>query len=342
MTKRTASFVVIVTVLLLSANGALASWAPGSAGSGNASSRSIGLPTSAAATATGASSIQVSWSAPTGTSITPTQYIVRRTAPTTATVCTVSGATFACDDTGLSGGTTYTYTVEARAGTNWTSGQTPGTSATTTSAGTFLVSVSGTKIAGTAFTATLTATTNGVTTDTSYAGVKTITFSGPGPSPSGTSPLYPATVTFVAGVGTPSITAFNAATATLAATDGTISGSTSVTVVAGAASQLRYTTSTPTCSTGSVIVGNGGSFTSRVTVYDASLNPVTQASNRTVTLSRSPVIGTLSPTTLTIPTGASQTSATSTFTLPNGNPPNTTVTAASAGVTSAACIVSKN
>ncbi len=340
--KKTASLVLILTVLLLSANGALASWSPGSAGSGTAASRSIGLPTAIGATATGASSIHLAWSAPTGTSITPTQYIVRRTAPTTATVCTVGGSTFVCDDSGLSGGTTYTYTVEARAGTNWTSGPTPGTSATTAAAGTFLVSVSGTKTAGTAFTATLTATTNGVTTDTAYAGVKTITFSGPAASPLGTSPVYPATVTFVAGVGTASMTLFNAASATVSATDLTISGSTPVTVVSGAASQLGYTTSIPTCHGGSVIVGNGGSFTAQVTVYDAFLNPVIQASNRTVTLSSSPVTGTLSPTTLTIPTGASETSAALTFTLPTGNPPDTTVTAASAGVTSSACIVKKN
>ena len=82
----------------------------------------------------------------------------------------------------------------------------------------------------------------------------------------------------------------------MSATDGTINGSISVTVVAGAVSQLRYTTSTASCSGGSVTVGNGGSFTSRVTVYDAFLNPVSQASNRTVTLTRSSVTGTLSPT----------------------------------------------
>ena len=339
--KRTTGLIVTTLLLLLSPNGAFAAWSPGSSGSGSATARSIGLPTSPLATALGASSIRVTWSGPTGGSVTPDQYVVRRTAPTTATICTVSGATFACDDTGLSGGTTYTYTVEARIGTNWTSGQTGGTSTTTPSAGTFLVSAPGTKTAGTAFSASLTATTNGVTTDTSYAGVKTITFSGPGASPSGTSPSYPATVTFVAGVGTPSITLYNAATATLSATDGTINGSTSVTVVAGAASQLRYTTSTPSCSGGSVIVGNGGSFTSRVTVYDAFLNPVSQASNRTVTLTRSSVTGTLSPTSLTISTGASETSASFTFSLPNGSPPDTTITAASTGVTSVACIVKK-
>lgn len=341
--KRHVGFVIATLVFLLSANGAFGAWSPGTTnGSGDGTGRAIGLPTSALASSTGSSSIHITWAAPSGSSVTPTQYVVRRTAPSTATVCTVIGTVFACDDTGLSGGTTYTYTVEARIGTNWTSGQTSGTSATTTFAGTFLVSVSGTKTAGTAFSPTLTATTNGVTTDTSYAGVKTITFSGPAASPSGTSPSYPATVTFVAGIGTPSITLYKAATATLSVTDGTLSGSTSVTVAAGAASQLAYSTSSSTCSSGSVVVGNGGSFTSRVSVNDAYLNPFTQASALTVNLTRSPVNGTLSPTSLTISIGASETSASFTFTLANGNPPDTTVTAASAGLTSAACIVKKN
>ncbi len=340
--KHRVGVLIVALVVLMSANGALASWSPGSAGSGSGSGRAIGLPTSALATALGSSSIRVTWAAPTGASVTPTQYVVRRTAPSTATVCTVAGTVFTCDDTGLSGGTTYTYTVEARIGTNWTSGQTAGTTATTTFAPNFLVSVSGTQTAGTAFSPTITATNNGVTTDVTYAGVKTITFSGPLASPSGTNPSYPATVTFVAGVGTPSITLYRAATATLSVTDGTRSGSTSVTVTSGAATQLAYTTSTASCASGSVIVGNGGSFGSRVSVYDAYLNPFTQASNRTITLTRSPVIGTLSPASLTILTGTSETSAASTFTLPTGNPPDTTVTAAAAGLTSATCIVKKN
>ncbi len=333
--------VIVALVVVMSATSSFATWSPGSSGSGSSVGRSIGLPTAALATAAGSASITITWAAPTGASVTPTQYVVRRTAPSTATVCTVGGGVFTCSDTGLSGGTTYTYTVEARIGTNWTSGQTAGTSATTTAAGNFLVSVSGTKTAGTAFSPTITATTNGVATDTSYAGVKTITFSGPLASPSGTNPTYPVNVTFTAGVGTPSITLYNAAIATLSVTDGTISGSTSVTVTSGSATQLGYTTSTPSCAAGTVAVGNAGSFTSRVSVYDAYLNPFTQASNRTITVSRSPIIGTLSPTSLTIFTGASETSTASTFTLPNGSPPNTTVTAAAAGLTSASCIVTK-
>ncbi len=339
--RRTAALAIFVALVVFGATAAFAGWSPSGSGSGYSSARSQGLPTSTAAAGTGPTSISITWAAPTGGSVSPTQYVVRRTAPTTATVCTVGDAVFSCNDTGLTTNTTYTYTVEARIGSNWSSGQTAGFTGTTANA-TFIVAPgAAAKTAGTAFTTTITATTNGVTTDTSYAGVKTITFSGPASSPSGQAPTYPASVTFVAGVGSASITLYKVETVTLAATDGTRSGSASVTVAAATASQLRYTTSTPACTSGSVIVGNGGSFTSRVTIYDAYLNPVPQAAARSISITRSSVTGTLAPTTLTIPIAASETSGATTFTLPNGNPPNTTITASSAGVTSAACIVRK-
>ena len=332
-----------LAVLLLSPQGALAAWGPGSGGSGMSSGRSIGVPTSVTAASTGTSSIHVTWAAPGGGSVTPAQYLVSRTAPSAATVCTVGSGTFACDDTGLTTGTTYTYTVAARVGTNWSSGASATASATTDQPA-FLVSVgSGSKTAGTAFTTTITATNDGVTTDTSYTGVKTVAFSGPAASPSGTNPTYPATVNFSAGVGTASVTLYAAASATLGVTSGIRSGSTAVTVVAGTATQLRYSSSTPDCSSGAVAVGNGGSFTSRVTEYDAYLNPKSQTgSSRSVTISRSPSQGSLNRTSLTIATGSSQSSQSFKYTHPTGNPPNTTVTAASSGLTSAACVVSRN
>ncbi|MGZ4678258.1 MAG: fibronectin type III domain-containing protein [Acidimicrobiia bacterium] len=326
--------------LALGSTVALASWIPGNGGSGTSTARSVGLPTSVTATATSSSTVRVAWSAPGGPSVTPSQYVVRRTAPTTAVVCTVALPT-TCDDTGLAASTTYSYTVEATIGASWSSGQTTPTSATTPSGPTLKVSVAvGNKTAGTAFTVTLTATTNGVATNTAYSGVKTITFSGPGNAPSGAAPTYPASVTFASGVGTASVTLRNVETVGLAASDGTISGSTSVTVVAGAASQLKYTSSSVDCSSGSVTVGNGGSFTSKVTAYDAFLNPKTGA--RTVNLTKSPTnTGSMSPTSLSIAAAGSETSASFTFTLNVGNPANTTVTAASSGLTSAACIVKK-
>lgn len=332
---------VVATFVALGAQTAFAAWLPLSTASGTSTARNIGVPTSVIATALTFSSVQVSWSAPAG--VAPAGYTVRRTAPSSTIVCTVPAATTTCTDTGLTASTTYTYTVESTIGTNWDSGPSAPASATTPAAPTFKVTVpSGTRTAGTAFTATLTATTNGVTTDTSYSGVKTITFSGPANAPSGTAPSYPATVTFAAGVGSASITLYAAESTTLAATDGTRSGSAAVTVRAASASQLRYTSSSADCSGGYVVVGNGGSWTSKVTTYDPYLNPATRTTNRTVNLSRSPAQGTLSPTSLTILANTSETSGSATYTLPNGNPPNINVTAASSGLTSTVCQVRKS
>ena len=74
-------------------------------------------------------------------------------------------------------------------------------------------------------------------TDTTYGGTRTITFSGPANSPFGSAPVYPANVSFTNGVGTATITLYNAASTTLNATDGTKTGSTTFTVGAGSADE---------------------------------------------------------------------------------------------------------
>jgi hypothetical protein len=330
---------IALLATLLVAVPASAAWKAVGLGSGTASARSVGLPTSTAASATSWNTVHVTWAAPGGASVAPSQYVVRRTAPSATTVCTVPSTTFACDDTGLSGSTTYTYTVEAKAA-NWSSGQTPGFNATTPAPPTFKVATAaGNKTAGTAFTVTLTATTNGVTTDTTYTGAHAIAFSGPSNSPSGNTPTYPATVTFAAGVGTATITLFDAQTVTLGATDGTRSGSTSVTVVAAAANHLGYTSSSVSCASGTVTVGNGGSFTSKVSAFDQYGNLAPNAAARTVTMSRTPTQGTLAPTTLTIPANASQTSASFTYTLPAGPASSVRVRARSNPLTRIDCQV---
>jgi hypothetical protein len=329
----------LVAVVVLGSTVAGAAWGPAGSGSGRSTGLSLGLPTSVGASPTSSTSVQITWAAPGGSSASPSQYAVRRTAPTTATVCTVSAPTTTCNDTGLTASTTYSYTVEARVGTNWSSGQTTAVNATTPAPPTLNVAlaVAGNKTAGTAFNVTLTATTNGTTTNTAYTGVKTINFSGPSNAPSGTAPTYPATVTFATGVGTASITLRAAQTTTLAATDGTISGSISVTVVAGTATQLKYSSSSSDCSSGSVTVGNRGSFTTKVTAYDAWLNPKAGTA-RSVALTRSPARGSWSSTPLSILAANSETTTSSTYTRAAGNT-NVTVSAATSGLTSATCIV---
>jgi hypothetical protein len=326
---------LIVAVVLLAAQSAFAGWAPAGGGSGRSGASALGVPTGVTAAALGSTSVQVTWTAPAG--VAPTGYVVHRTAPTPAVVCTT--AALVCTDTGLSPSTTYSYTVTATRSA-WSSAASSPASATTSGPPSFVVTSPGAHTAGTAFNATLTATTNGVTTDTSYTGVKTITFSGPGSSPGGTAPLYPATVTFTAGVGTASIRLYAAGSTTLSATDGTRSGSVTFTVATASANRLRYTGA---CNNGATItVGNGGSFTAFVVVTDTYLNPFTQTSARTVSMTRNPAQGTLAPTSLTVPVGATTTTASFTYTLPVGNPPTVTVRAASAGLTAATCLVKKN
>lgn len=335
------ALVVALAIVLTSTIAAFAAWLPAGTGTGNGAAVTVDLATNRVATATGNTSIHITWAAPGGPGATPTQYVVRRTAPTTSTVCTVTPPTFACDDTGLNPGTTYTYTVESRVGTDWSSGQSPGFTATTTTP-TFIVTLTpgGSKTAGVNFTVQLTATTDGVTTDTGYTGSHAITFSGPGNSPDGSQPNYPNSVNFTAGVGTATVRLKKAETVTLTADDGSRSGNVNVTVVAAAGDKLLYTNSSLDCSSGTVYVGAGGTWTSKVTVVDQFENPTAASSPLTVNLSVTPNAGTLTPTSLAVPNGQSETSGALSYTRPGNN--NTyRVHAQKSGLTQAVCRVRK-
>jgi prepilin-type N-terminal cleavage/methylation domain-containing protein len=102
----------------------------------------------------------------------------------------------------------------------------------TTTGPMFLINSVSPQAAGGAFSVSLTASNDGSTADATYSGPKTVTFSGPANSPNGQAPpSYPATVNFISGVGTATITLFDAQTVTLSATDGPHTGSVSVTVL---------------------------------------------------------------------------------------------------------------
>ena len=117
----------------------------------------------------------------------------------------------------------------------------------------FTVSTPGTPTAGTAFGVTIRLQANGIDTTTynggAYTGAKSLAFTGPGTSPTGAAPTYPASVTFTNGVATlpaGAITLFGAGSTTLTATETAatpdITGvSASFTVAAGAASKLAWT-----------------------------------------------------------------------------------------------------
>ena len=74
-------------------------------------------------------------------------------------------------------------------------------------------------------------------------------------------------------------------------------------------------------------------------VLDQYGNPVPQSAAISITLARSPVSGTLTPTSLSVPTNASETSASFTFVRPATGTTAVAVTASRSGLTSATCSV---
>jgi hypothetical protein len=105
------------------------------------------------------------------------------------------------------------------------------------SAASFSVPTPTEREAGVAFNETVTAWDAWHNIAKSYAGVKTLTWSGPANAPSGQAPSYPATITFVAGAGTASIKLYDAQSITLRATEGTIEGITGSFTVKSAATK---------------------------------------------------------------------------------------------------------
>ena len=103
--------------------------------------------------------------------------------------------------------------------------------------------------AGVAFNVTLTAIDEYGNTATSYAGSKTLAWSGPANSPNGTAPEYPASataVTFTAGVGTASaLKLYDAQSTTLKAKEGTIEGTAPASFTVKAASAASFSLPTP-------------------------------------------------------------------------------------------------
>ena len=94
----------------------------------------LGKPTSVSASATSSTTVQITWQPPAGPSPAPTSYdVFRYQGPTGTKICSAvsSASPRQCTDDGRTAGTTYGYTVEARLGDNWLSGQTAQAEATT-------------------------------------------------------------------------------------------------------------------------------------------------------------------------------------------------------------------
>jgi hypothetical protein len=109
---------VVGGFLLAGAAAAVAYWTISVVyGGGNytlAQATSLAAPTSPTVSETAATTIRVGWTASTQPTDVVEQYTVTRTSPgTPATVCTVARTVTSCDDTGLTPGATYGYSVVA-------------------------------------------------------------------------------------------------------------------------------------------------------------------------------------------------------------------------------------
>jgi hypothetical protein len=165
------------------------------------------------------------------------------------------------------------------------------------SASSFSVATPATATAGTAFSASVTALDAYGNRATGYSGSQAVTFSGPANAPNGTAPGYPASVSFASGVGSASVTLYDAQSTTLTATQGTVSGTSgSFTVQPAGAAQILFTTQP-----GGVAAGAAFATQPAVTAKDAYGNVATGYAG-TVTLSIKPGTG---------PAGATLSSCTS-------------------------------
>jgi len=141
-----------------------------------------------------------------------------------------------------------------------------------------VISAPTTATAGVAFSVTVTAEDPSNNTVTAYAGQHTLSWSGPGNSPSGQKPHFSpnGATTFTNGVGTVSVQLYAAQAATLNVGDGFVTGSVGVTVVPGSTTQ--FAVANPGAQTA------GSIFTEIITATDRYKN-VTPAYGGTPTLS---------------------------------------------------------
>lgn len=232
-------------VVLLGAAAAFGYWlTTNGANPAQAAAASLSAPTAPTATADGSGAVTVGWSLP-ASQLTGAQYVVSRTSgpgsPTT--VCTVASTATSCQDSGLTAGAAYGYSIDAVLD-GW---QSPAiTTTATTDTPTFTVALSpGPYTAGVAITVVSVTAEVGGSADTTYTGSKTLTWSGLASSPSGQAATYPSsTATFTNGVAllASAFTAYDAASDTLTATDAgapTVTGSVTFPVGPGTAGSFE-------------------------------------------------------------------------------------------------------
>ena len=181
---------------------------------------------------------------------------------------TASGGVATFSSTVLNTAGSYTFTATDGSRSIATATSTPATVISGAAAASFSLTNPGTQSAGTAYNQTITALDPFGNVATSYTGSKTIAFSGAASSPNGTPPSYPASVNFSAGVGVASITLSNAASTTLTATQGSLTGSATFTVTPGPGGLVFVQQPTD------VATGSAMSPAVTVQVQDAYANPI--------------------------------------------------------------------
>lgn len=320
----------VLGVAVLGGAPALAAWSKAGTGAGAAQATSLVTPTDVSATGASNTTMTITWSA--ANQLSGATYQVVRNGSTTLS-CTSSP----CTDSGLTAGTTYSYVVSSKIGTNWSKSAASVNGTTTNAqvgATSLNVSTAASVTAGTAYSVTLTAKRSDGTTDTTFSGSKTLALTGTATdnAPTGATATLPTTATFTNGVATVSVTSVKAVAATLNAAAGGINGSTTMTVNAAAPAGLLPTNLTvasasPTCSPsspvattncGPYVIGNNNNATFLVTLIDTYGNVAKATSTVSVAGSRLGSQGTLSASPMTIATGASSTGQW-TYTATNGN-----------------------
>src|SRR3954468_12028724 len=261
----------------------------------------------------GPGTVALSWSAVTPPGSGSVSYYVTRDGGAPGGNCPTSSSpssVTSCTDSGLSPGT-YSYAVTAT-WTTWTATSSPTNVTVSTGVATqlSLSAASTTPIASAADNLSVTAKDANGNTATGYTGSHSLTFGGAADAPNGTHPTVTSSsgtatnfgtataISFTNGVA--SVTGSNngvmklyrAETASITATDGTISNGSglSVTVSAAAASKLAFTQQ-PGGATG----GTAFTIQPKVAVQDAYGNTVTtDTSNVTLAIGTNPGAGTLS------------------------------------------------
>jgi len=248
--NRAAATVALAVALLVAGGAAFAFVTSSGSGAGSASSGTLGAPSGVTASAA-AGTVSLTWTAavpPAGQSL--TGYHVQRSSGAPAGTCASSASSLLastatnCSDTGVPTGS-HTYTIVAVFRTWTASAASNAVVVVATVLDHFVVTAPASAVAGGPINVTVTAKDATDATLTSYAGDRTLAWSGAGSAPNGSTPAYPPSVTFSGGVGTAAVTLVKAETTTLTASEGAISG-TSVGIMVSSGAASRFVVTAPT------------------------------------------------------------------------------------------------